>query len=214
MRTVAADKYVVTSLSRVSASSVGDQGSPDLARFGENSWVAVWPDRAGGIDAIRLQKLDQNGHKVGPETNLTARIEPVVASLSGGGFVVAWVSNSPYPDSFDVKAQIFDSAGSPVGTAFMANTRTAGFQLEPHVTGLANGGFVITWQANDDPFYDHTQGQVFTADGQKIGGEINLDDVGTKGGDKYAGEVVALTNGNFVFAWCKGGASRPRRCIA
>ena len=33
-----------------------------------------------------------------------------------------------------------------IGTEFAVNTQAAGGQWYPAVTGLANGGFVVTWQ--------------------------------------------------------------------
>ena len=65
---------------------------------------------------------------------------------------------------------------SKVGTELTANTSTVGNQFDPAVTGLANGGFVVTWHdlqtAADDPSAAAVRGQVFVGDGGKVGGQF------------------------------------------
>jgi len=44
-----------------------------------------------------------------------------------------------------IKAQMFDAAGARIGGEFIVNTQTNSYQSNPSITGLAGGGFVITW---------------------------------------------------------------------
>lgn len=74
--------------------------------------------------------------------------EPTITSLAGGGFVVSWTDESrtaPDADATGIRAQVFDAAGARLGAEFVANTVTFSFQNEPTITGLAGGGFVISW---------------------------------------------------------------------
>ncbi|MGB0903299.1 MAG: beta strand repeat-containing protein, partial [Mangrovicoccus sp.] len=74
-----------------------------------------------------------------------------VAALQDGGFVVVWNSEGQDSNGSGIFAQRFDQNGQPVGQEFRVNDRTSGNQTEPDVTGLENGGFVITW--TDQSFY-------------------------------------------------------------
>jgi hypothetical protein len=98
-----------------------------------------------------------------------------------------------------------------VGTQFGVNTQTAGGQWYPTVTGLTNGGFVVTWQdglagnngsgsgtLGDDSF-SSIKAQVYTADGTPVGGEF-LVNTQTTGG-QASPTITALSTGGFVVSW-------------
>lgn len=71
-----------------------------------------------------------------------------------------------------------------IGTEFQVNSQTTGGQWYPSVTGLANGGFVVTWQDGlagyngsgssslGDTSGSSVKAQVYAADGSKVGGEF------------------------------------------
>jgi VCBS repeat-containing protein len=92
---------------------------------------------------------------------------------------------------------------SMVGGEIAVNTSTAGGQYDPAVTSLANGGFVVTWYdlqtAADDPSGAAVRGQLFDADGDKVGGQflVNTATAGTQ----YRPDVTGLPGGGFVIAW-------------
>jgi Ca2+-binding RTX toxin-like protein len=73
----------------------------------------------------------------------------------------------------------------------------------PQVAGLANGTYVVVWQdssmAADDPSFDAVRGQLFHADGTKLGAEFIL------GEFPFAQQqdpvVTALPDGRFVAVW-------------
>ncbi|WP_372832414.1 Ig-like domain-containing protein [Pontibacterium sp.] len=134
---------------------------------------------------------------------------PKVAALSDGGFVVVWHdSNSTTGDksSFGINGQRFDAEGNQVGDEFLVNTHTNGIQLHPQVSGLIEGGFVVTWygygtihQTGGDHSGYGMSGQVYDADGNKQGTEflVNTHTIG----DQRLGEVAALSDGGFIVVW-------------
>lgn len=90
-----------------------------------------------------------------------------------------------------------------IGTDFVVNTQTGGAQIAPKVTGLRDGGFVVTWvDDSQNPGYtpaNNIKAQVFGANGDKIGAEFL---VNTQTGDgQFAPAVTALANGGFVVTW-------------
>ena len=71
-----------------------------------------------------------------------------MTGLDGGGFVVTWQDFSQMvgdPSGRDIRGEMFDASGTAVGSEFLVNTTTTNNQLDPSVTGLAGGGFVVTW---------------------------------------------------------------------
>lgn len=73
--------------------------------------------------------------------------QPVVAELDGGGFIVSWFSF--YYDSGTlnslVMAQVYNADGSTKGESFTVNETTLGLVREIDVTGLTDGGYVVSW---------------------------------------------------------------------
>jgi len=72
---------------------------------------------------------------------------PSITSLPDGGFVVVWTSSGQDGSSWGVYGQRFDSNGNKVGSEFQVNTWTTGWQGDPSITSLSNGGFVVVWES-------------------------------------------------------------------
>ncbi|KPF79313.1 hypothetical protein IP88_02090 [alpha proteobacterium AAP81b] len=134
-----------------------------------------------------------------------------LASLAGGGFVVTWEDSSGRPDDeggYAIRAQRYDSAGNPTGAEFLVNTTTAESQDGPAVTGLADGGFVITWtdysQSSEDFPGGDIKGQVFDADGNTVSGEflVNAETFYSQGNPA----IASLADGGFVVSWIDNSA--------
>ena len=90
-----------------------------------------------------------------------------------------------------------------VGTEFLVNTGIADDQRAPTITGLANGGFVVTWQDYSGTLGDSSSGsikaQLFSATGVKVGTEflVNTETVDAQGSPA----ITSLANGGFVVTW-------------
>ena len=97
---------------------------------------------------------------------------PSITALADGGFVVTWHSSDPQQgdaSSTGIKARIFNADGTEAVSEFLVNELTNGFQGDPNITALADGGFVVTW-GSEDPQQGDTSGRgvkarIFNADG-------------------------------------------------
>jgi len=196
--TPATDPFIVnTVITRV-------QGSPAVATLTGGGFVVVWTDDSTG--SIKAQLLDTAGGKVGSEfqiNNFTAgsQASPDVVALTNGGFVVTWSDDSrTLGDSFTsgIHAQIYSATGLEVGSEFLANTRTDGWQSNPAVTALANGAFAISWFDENRQGDGFVRMQVFDSAGNKPNSErlVANDD-----GNERTPDMVTLTNGNVAIAW-------------
>ncbi len=98
-----------------------------------------------------------------------------------------------------------------IGTEFQVNSQTTGGQWYPSVTGLSNGGFVVTWQdglagyngSGSDTLGDSSgsavKAQVYAANGSKVGGEFLVNT--QTNGSQATPVVTSLSNGGFVVSW-------------
>jgi Ca2+-binding RTX toxin-like protein len=200
----------------VNTQTLNAQEASSVTSLANGGFVVTWtdnsatgpdPDRAG----IKAQIFDASGNKLGSEflVNTTTKLSqttPVITSLANGGFVVSWTDASatgPDPKGTGVKAQIYDASGQKVGTEIQVNTTILGSQLYSSTTGLANGGFVVTWVDNSglggDPTAPSVKGQIFSATGAKVGTEFLVNTNVAASQDQAV--VSALSNGGFVVVW-------------
>lgn len=189
-----------------------------ITGLANGGFVVTWRNDGADGDGygVFAQVFAANGSKVGSQflvntATASFQFNSTVTSLANGGFIVAWQDFSGTlgdSSSSSIKAQIFAADGSRTGSEFLVNTQTAGSQLTPKVTNLANGGFVVTWQDGysggagsgtlGDSSRASVKGQVFAADGSKVGTEFLVNT--QTAGDQSTPVVTALGSG-FVITW-------------
>lgn len=212
----AADGTKVGSEFLVNTQTASFQLHPTITGLSNGGFVVSWEDTSGTLGdssgtSIKAQVFAADETKVGSEflvDTYVANVQssPTITGLSNGGFVVSWQDSSgTLGDSSgaSVKAQVFAADGTKAGTEFLVETQTAGNQTVPTVTGLANGGFVVSWQDASGTLGDTSgtsiKAQVFAADGSKVGSEFLVNTQVAH--DQLSPSVTALSNGDFVVAW-------------
>src|ERR1044071_10177212 len=95
-------------------------------------------------------------------TYVRSQTESESAQLAGGNIVVVWrdAQVGTSANQF-IRAQILAPDGTAVGPEL---TLFSGTGIQPAVTGLADGGFVVTWDG-----YLGIRAQVFDTNGALVG---------------------------------------------
>lgn len=154
---------------QVNASQTAYQINPVLATLANGNVVVLYSSfnqvSSNSMQDVYGQMLSPTGEKIGGEflvnqfTTYNQRT-PVVAALSGGGFVVVWVSEQQrqvgvsvghivqadqlvHP-SVDIYARLFKADATALGDAFLVNT-SADVCANPSVAASLNGGFMVAW---------------------------------------------------------------------
>lgn len=186
------------------------QGTSSVTALSNGNVVVAWLSTSP-TDTIALQLFDSAGVKIGSEitVNLDQNVQsdPKVTALEGGGYVVTWTwygQDDPASTSEQqggVFAQLFNATGSKIGSASLVNTNVAGNQYDPQIVGLKGGGYVIVWSENieNSGSYTEINAQVFDANGQKVGGELEIN-VNETGSQQYH-KITALAGGGFAITW-------------
>ncbi|MDQ3478382.1 MAG: hypothetical protein M3438_04400, partial [Pseudomonadota bacterium] len=131
--------------------------------------------------------------------------QPTITSLASGGFVVAWYESTNGIEQ-DVWAQIFDASGTKVGSDFWVHSTTVNDQIDPTITSLTSGGFVVTWTdasaSNGDTDSYGIVARIFNASGEPIGPEFLVNTTTYS----YQSEptITSLNSGGFVVCWTDG----------
>src|SRR5262245_31562907 len=86
----------------------------------------------------------------------------------------------------------------PTGNDVQVNTTTANVQVNPVVTAMADGGFVMTWMSLNDGGNWQTYGQRFDANGAAVGTEFRVNTFTPVG---LSPCVTAVADGGFVVTW-------------
>jgi hypothetical protein len=101
--------------------------------------------------SVCTQRFGADGTAVGGEVCPAADASgdrPAVAALTDGGYMVAWTVNIG-AGVWAVRTQRYAANGTPVGGVQQVNTLTGPAQRGVDATGLAGGGYVITWVRMD-----------------------------------------------------------------
>jgi hypothetical protein len=188
-----------------------DQWGPSITSLPNGGFVVVW--HSGGQDGdaygIYGQRFDSNGSRVGSEFQVNTwttydQWGPSITSLSNGGFVVVWQSAWQDGSSYGVYGQRFDANGNKVGSEFQVNTWTTRDQLNPSITSLSNGGFVVVWESDrQDGSSWGVYGQRFDSNGNKVGSEFQVNTWTTDA--QGLPSITSLSNGGFVVVWQSNG---------
>jgi hypothetical protein len=188
---------------RVNSATAAEQFYPQVTALQNGGFVVTWYDLSQGVGgaggdasgfAVKAQVFAAGGTPVGAEIRVNSatagtQVDAQITALSNGGFVVTWYDNSQGvggtggdASGSAVKAQVFAAGGTPVGAEILVNSATAGDQVQPQITALSNGGFVVTWHdfshgvggAGGDTSDYAVKAQVFAAGGTPIGAEIRV----------------------------------------
>jgi VCBS repeat-containing protein len=191
----------------------GDQSSAQISALAEGGFVATWrsddPQQGDTADSgVKARIFDDQGQQRTAEflvNTLTdgSQIEPVITGLSVGGFVVAWTSNTPGQGNSGIKARVFDAAGTPASSEFLANDLTLGGQSDPALASLPSGGFVAVWEAlppqQGDTSASGIKAKIFDNDGTAIVSEFLVNTFTS--GFQSQPDVATLSSGHIVITW-------------
>lgn len=209
----AADASRVGSETRVNHVWSGIQNQPGIAALSDGGYLITWFSQFSeqrvnvveygiGEPGLFGQRYSGLGAPVSPAVRLAdvgiSDIEPSVAGLLGGGFVLTWTATDS--DGAGIVAQRYDSGGIKSGPQIQVNSWAADEQSDPQVAALATGGFVIVWRSEgQDASGGGVYGQRFSPAGVPTGNafQINTTTTGTQGDPA----VSATPDGGFVVNW-------------
>jgi len=194
------------------ANNKWNEMNPRVALLPGSGAVIAWVGGTRAATDVYVRFINSNGSFISPDlmanmTQLGHQRDPDVAVTSDGNVVVVWSSTDQDGDGEGIFGQQFTTAGAKLGGEFRVNTTTAMNQSDPAVTGLKNGGFVVSWisesaigqtSSGAPNLRGNVMGRVFSAGGGTAGQEIRINS-----SDALASSpVLTGTNGGgFMTAW-------------
>lgn len=191
----------------VNTTTTPQQLNPAVTLLLNGKFMIIWAssDAANNFSDIRARLFNPDGTAAGPDfilnsTTAEHQALPDIAVLSDGRVVATWQSDE-FPGfgvTYGIRARILDENGVAAGPDFLVNEPTPFTQVEPKVTALESGGFVVTWRANTASNAD-IHARIFDASGAAIGGDIVVN--ASLAGDQTNPEVTSLAGGRFLVTW-------------
>ncbi|TXI41162.1 MAG: DUF4347 domain-containing protein [Nitrosomonas sp.] len=190
---------------RVNSHTASDQLWPSVTALTNGGFVVTWGSlgQDGSGYGIYGQRYDASGNTAGGEFLINSyttnnQENPWVTALSDGGFVVFWESLSQDGSGDGIYGQRYNASGIAQGGEFLVNTHTADTQIVPSATGLADGGFAVTWMSfNQDGSATGIFGKRYDANGNEV------EWIGSYSNDKYqitpSAPVVSEADGKIEF---------------
>ncbi len=129
-----------------------------------------------------------------------------ITGLNNGGFVMTWVSVGQDGDQGGIYAQRYNVNGVAQGSEFKINTYTIDSQGAPSITGLSEGGFVVTWVTfSQDSSRNGIYGQRYDSNGVAQGSEFQININTTVNINSNSTSITGLIDGGFVVTWSSVG---------
>jgi len=190
----------------VNTRTASDQYAPTVTALPDGHFVVTWYSYDGGDGSgslIRARLFNADGTAAGEDfvvnsTTANDQVAPTVAALPDGHFVVTWHSDDNGSGNL-IRARLFNADGTAAGDDFVVNSTTANDQLQPTVTALPDGHFVVTWHSNDNGSDYDIRARRFNADGTVAGDDFVVNS--TTASDQLWPAVTALPDGHFVVTW-------------
>ncbi|WP_299776046.1 tandem-95 repeat protein, partial [uncultured Tateyamaria sp.] len=201
----------------------GAQRLPSVTALADGHFAVSWESEDGQQGdtfgtAIKASIFDATGSEVVSEFLVNeftdgAQHDPSITALTNGNFVVTWESwdqQQGDTSSTAIKARILDADGNEIVPEFRINEFTNSAQIDPSVTALADGHFVVTWMSEDGQQGDASGGaikaSIFDENGVEIAGEFLVNEYTTHY-QNYP-NVTTLANGHFVVTWASKGSQQ------
>jgi hypothetical protein len=206
-----ADGSAAAAAFMVTALPAAHQFEPTVTTLADGRFVVAWADLDLIECNVRARVFNADGSASSAEfvahtTTASVQFLPAVTALADGTFVVAVTDFSRLgadTSELGIRAQAFNPDGTAAAAEFNVNTTTAGSQMRPAITALADGTLVAVWEDYSRSTGDTASGAIrarlFDAAFNPLGADFVVNTTTTR----YQGNAVvaALPTGGFVVAW-------------
>ena len=207
-----AQGYPITADFLISNPARADSEYPTVVALDGGGFSVFWADNdfdvpGGQPRQIQGRTFDATGEPAGDqfrvETSSGNHLVGQKATVNDDGTIlVTWQTASGGAGSIDEKimGRLFDQDMNALSGEIQINSSFGGGQSPADVAVLSDGTFLVAWRTKVEGTNSYDMfAQRLAADGQKIGGEFELE---MGGGDRLAGPfVTALEDGGYVVAW-------------
>ncbi len=172
------------------------RGKSLVAALGLSFTVSIWADAQTPPTPVYLS----DEFVVNTVTTGNQR-RPAVAGNEDGNFLIVWHSDAAQAGFFDIKGQLFDFEGGPIGGEFQVDQAGANrIQYTPQAAAGGNGNYVAVWADFDQTVTDsEIWMRRYDSAGNPLGGAVQVNTYTTA--KQRFPRVAANDAGEFVVVW-------------
>ncbi|MEK9877023.1 MAG: flagellin, partial [Betaproteobacteria bacterium] len=169
------------------------------------SWHSYLED--GSVTGIYAQKFSREGSSLGNAVRVNTTVQqaqrnPEIVGLGEHGYLITWASyhrHATTGNGDEIFGQFFNVDGTQRGAEFQINTDELRGQAEPKSAYLhGSNSIVVLYESSSSSQERFLAGQILDLDGQKIGTEFRIGEVGLSSTEI---DLVALDEGGFFAVW-------------
>lgn len=181
--------------------------APALAEDGTGELLFVYTADAGESRELRGRRFSSAGvareEDTAPiviATGFTVgwNVQPTVAGLGSGGWIVAWADPSIDGDASGIALRRVSAEGVP-GTARVVNVERRGVQHEPRAFSF-DGGYGVAW-VDEGGFDGPLGGSIVKARAFADSGAVFVDEFAVSATDAVASEPAVVAGEGALFVW-------------
>lgn len=220
-RTFDAEGEAVSTIKHVNTVVRFDQHNSRATTLSNGNVLITWESEYAGnmnpsgveSDAVRARIYSATGNPLSREFLLVGENDGMnegigltdsavdVAALRNGRFVATWYQTVLHDDrdtTFEMHAQIYNSAGGKVGREITVSATTEGVPDHGAVTALDGGGFVVAWDGFGRQTYafEEIWARVYDENGRPLGAAFKINPPSGRSSQENP-ELQALEGGGF-----------------
>ncbi|PTQ90959.1 Ig-like domain-containing protein [Agitococcus lubricus] len=139
---------------RVNTTTIDDQSNYAITVLNNDNFVVVWQSKNqdGSGYGIYGRRYNSAGTALSGEFRINTtinfnQINPQIAALADGSFLVVWQSENQDGSGDGIYGRRYSSTGTALTGEMRLNATTDNYQQKPAVTALADGGYLVTWHS-------------------------------------------------------------------
>ncbi|WP_280519096.1 Ig-like domain-containing protein [Shinella curvata] len=205
---------------RVNVAPDTSLGGQEIVALADGGWLVTWmsnsdrPQTGFQSYGIFQRKFNSDGTAHGGDVRVNSFTEGnqtnhEITALADGGWVVVWESGDQAHPGKDVFQQAYNAEGTRQGGEVRVNKAVEYDQELSAVTGLADGGWVVTWGTFTTNAKGYTEStyfqQAYNSDGSRNGTEVMIGGSNGRNENGHYGEIVrqviAVPDGSWLVLW-------------
>lgn len=197
----------------VNSETQDQQFNAYVATLAGGGFVVTWQAGHGSAARVKARLFSAEGDPLATEFLVSDDSDgredhPMVASLAGGGFVIAWTDARPIGahSRRSAKATLFAADGSEMHALFEQHLLTNKDHFPAAIAGLSGGGFVIAWAESPVSNAEHGPANVaiFSAGGELLAEQFEICTEALNA--PHSISLAPRPEGGFIAAWTASSA--------
>jgi len=183
------------------------QAEPVVQALADGGFAILWSsadmadwETSGSV--IRGRIFDGSGSAAAPDFVVYTdgdSTDPAITALDNGTYLVTWTSMDFVEWQYDVRGQVIDATGAPVGSSFLVSESAEGEQTGSASATLAGGTPVVAFIQETADGDDAVYLRLLDATAATPGAEILV--AGSASSATSDPAIAALDDGGFIVVW-------------